>query len=249
MALLTRARQTSNNQSVCLTSDTVSLIILDSSWFRPHLTIGGDTMPKETFFNLPIEKKNIVLDSALKEFSKASIHEASVANIVRDSQISRGSFYKYFEDIEDLYHYLYHTVTGEAHGTVMDAIKKAEGDLFLGLETYLIELVHAYSNDKYHDYFKIVTLNLSYTTEHKLAKKDERATFSKTAPTDFTKMMKTDHLKITSQQDLLDFFKVLVPVIHQCLNDYFANDWDQTELLDQYNRRIKWLKHGILKDE
>lgn len=204
-------------------------------------------MPKETFYNLPQEKKELILTAALREFSHYNIHEASVANIVRDSQISRGSFYKYFVDIEDLYHYLYHEVTSQAHGTVIDALREAKGDLFLGLENYLSELVTAFSNEKYHDYFKVVTLNLNYTTERKLSKKE--ANLKPTNPVNFTKLIKTEQLTITSQEDLLDFFKVLVPVIHECLNDYFANDWTYDQLMTEYHRRIKWLKYGILKKE
>lgn len=204
-------------------------------------------MPKETFLNLPTSKKELILDAALKEFSKHNIHEASVANIVRDSNISRGSFYKYFVDIEDLYYYLYHEVTSQAHGTVIDALKAADGDLFKGLENYLSDLVHAFSEDKYHDYFKVVTLNLNYVIERKLAKKETN--LKPTNPVDFTRFIKTDQLIINSQEDLLDFFKVFVPVIHECLNDYFANEWNYEQLMDEYHRRIKWLKYGILKKE
>ncbi|WEG72664.1 TetR/AcrR family transcriptional regulator [Vagococcus intermedius] len=204
-------------------------------------------MPKETFLNLPTHKKELILKAALKEFSQYNIHEASVANIVRDSNISRGSFYKYFVDIEDLYYYLYHEITSQAHGTVIDALKSANGDLFLGLENYLADLVTAFSEDKYHDYFKVVTLNLNYVTQRKLAKKETN--LKPTNPVDFTKLIQTEKLTITSQEDLLDFFKVFVPVIHECLNDYFANDWRYEQLMEEYHRRIKWLKYGILKKE
>lgn len=62
-------------------------------------------MPKQTFFNLSEEKKSRLLEAAYAEFSKVSLEEASINVIVQQSDISRGSFYQYFEDKEDLYFY------------------------------------------------------------------------------------------------------------------------------------------------
>ena len=63
-------------------------------------------MPKQTFFNLPEEKKQNLIAAAEIEFSKVPLMKASVANIIKIAGIPRGSFYQYFENIEDLYMYL-----------------------------------------------------------------------------------------------------------------------------------------------
>jgi len=54
-------------------------------------------MPTETFFNLPKEKQRRILDAAKKEFSRTSLKEASIANVIKDAEIPRGSFYQYFK--------------------------------------------------------------------------------------------------------------------------------------------------------
>lgn len=63
-------------------------------------------IPKQTFFNLDVEKKEKIIKSALEEFSEKSFNEASVNNIVKKSGISKGSLYQYFEDKLDIYLYL-----------------------------------------------------------------------------------------------------------------------------------------------
>jgi AcrR family transcriptional regulator len=63
-------------------------------------------MPKETFFNLNEDKKNKIYDAAVLEFSTRRFSEASINQIVKTADISRGSFYQYFEDKEDLYLYM-----------------------------------------------------------------------------------------------------------------------------------------------
>ena len=59
-------------------------------------------MPKETFLKLPEEKKNKIIKAAKKEFERVPLEQASIKNIVEDAEISRGSFYQYFESKEDL---------------------------------------------------------------------------------------------------------------------------------------------------
>lgn len=63
-------------------------------------------MPKETFFNLPGEKRNLIISAAMYEFSKADYNTASINQICKKSNIPKGSFYQYFTDKLDLYAYI-----------------------------------------------------------------------------------------------------------------------------------------------
>lgn len=63
-------------------------------------------MPKDTFFNLPEEKQNMICQVALEEFVAHPFRHASINRIVRRAGIAKGSFYQYFEDKADLFLYL-----------------------------------------------------------------------------------------------------------------------------------------------
>mgnify|MGYP001046616146 CR=1 FL=1 len=63
-------------------------------------------MPKETFFNLPDEKRRRIVDVAIDEFAENSYRNVSVSRLVARADIAKGSFYQYFEDKRDLYLYL-----------------------------------------------------------------------------------------------------------------------------------------------
>lgn len=63
-------------------------------------------MPKETFFNLPDEKRERITNESIKEFSNYNFDSASINRIIEGSGISKGSFYQYFEDKKDVYKYL-----------------------------------------------------------------------------------------------------------------------------------------------
>jgi len=67
---------------------------------------GEKLLPKKTFFNLPKNKKEKIIKAAKEEFGKKSFSEASVAGIIEEADIPRGSFYQYFSDLKDLYKYI-----------------------------------------------------------------------------------------------------------------------------------------------
>lgn len=63
-------------------------------------------MPKQTFLNLPEEKRNTIINAAINEFAEYGLEKASTNRIVANSGIAKGSFYQYFEDKQDVFMYL-----------------------------------------------------------------------------------------------------------------------------------------------
>ncbi|MBD1914384.1 MULTISPECIES: TetR/AcrR family transcriptional regulator [Cyanophyceae] len=63
-------------------------------------------MPSSTFFNLPDQKRESLIEIAVDEFSNHDYDSASISRIVHRAGIAKGSFYQYFQDKKDLYLYL-----------------------------------------------------------------------------------------------------------------------------------------------
>mgnify|MGYP000403050715 CR=1 FL=1 len=55
-------------------------------------------MPTQRFLKLKEEKKQAILEAAVHEFSRVPYSSASINQIIKEADISRGSFYTYFED-------------------------------------------------------------------------------------------------------------------------------------------------------
>ena len=70
-------------------------------------------MPKDAFYKISEEKKNIIIKAALNEFGSRSYNESSLNNIVKSTKIPKGSFYQYFEDKLDMYKYTLNLATEE----------------------------------------------------------------------------------------------------------------------------------------
>lgn len=66
----------------------------------------GRYMPKETFFNLNRNKREQIEKAAVQEFAANGLKGASVNAIVSHAGIAKGSFYQYFENLEDLYDHI-----------------------------------------------------------------------------------------------------------------------------------------------
>jgi AcrR family transcriptional regulator len=63
-------------------------------------------MPKQTFHNLPEEKRGKIINAAIEEFAEYGLENASTNRIVANSGIAKGSFYQYFEDKQDVFRHL-----------------------------------------------------------------------------------------------------------------------------------------------
>lgn len=63
-------------------------------------------MPKQTFLNLPEEKRSVIVKAAIDEFAEYGFESASINRMVANSGISKGSFYQYFEDKRDVFMHL-----------------------------------------------------------------------------------------------------------------------------------------------
>lgn len=69
-------------------------------------------MPTKVFFNLNQEKQDRIISVAIEEFSTYPLEEVSIKRIVEAASIARGSFYQYFEDIDDLFVFILKRIKG-----------------------------------------------------------------------------------------------------------------------------------------
>lgn len=108
-------------------------------------------MPKETFFNLPEEKRSLICEVAVNEFAEYSFENASINRIVAASGIAKGSFYQYFQDKSDLFLYLLQMAAAEKSNFISPLLTNPEklGFYTLLREIYLSGMRFAAAHPKY----------------------------------------------------------------------------------------------------
>lgn len=215
-------------------------------------------MPTETFFNLPEEKQDRILKAAKQEFSRVGLNEASIARVIKEADISRGSFYQYFTDKEDLYYYYFQTLKSSGHRYLIQTIEEKAGDLFLGIEEYFLRLAPEIFDGEDRQFYQNLFMNLDahgfQRTVPQLEKKMEIQTKQKRCAhqtKDFSvlKVVNTKNLKVTNEAELEILFKMLMHVIFSTIAEGYRlrkNEPDTTldPIIQIFTMKLNWLKNG-----
>lgn len=76
-------------------------------------------MPTERFLKLNLSKRKRIEDALIKEMMKHPYEHLNLSNVIRDADISRGSFYQYFINKNDFYFYILSQL-GQIKSSYMD---------------------------------------------------------------------------------------------------------------------------------
>ena len=104
-------------------------------------------MIKKTFYNLPEEKRQRVTEAIVDEFANAEDDKVSINRIVQKANISRGSFYQYFDDKLDLVEVLIRSYLNLVIDDLRRAIISSDGDIFYTFEC-MYDLIIDFSKDE-----------------------------------------------------------------------------------------------------
>lgn len=85
-------------------------------------------MPTDRFARLPAEKKEIIRMAAISEFIRVPFEKVSINKIVQNADISRGSFYTYFEDKRDLLQYVFSDILMQAYDFLKKSLIQNKGN-------------------------------------------------------------------------------------------------------------------------
>ena len=78
-----------------------------------------EKIPKEVFYNLTKEKQEKIIFVLKEEFKAKPFQKVNVKEIVEKAGIARGSFYQYFENLEDAYFTILDKETVDIHKLFM----------------------------------------------------------------------------------------------------------------------------------
>ncbi len=201
-------------------------------------------MPKDTFFNLPEEKKQKILQSAVDEFTENEMYKSRVSNIIKNAGIPRGSFYQYFEDLEDLYFYV---IEGEFDKMfkIGETYADTSDDLFeFSVNSFEYDY-DAYTNDKRHQFMmnvmKSISMNEAYVQVHN--KKRKEYILGILRKFDLTKV------KLIHEDDLIKMYQMIQDVKRNVIRKSLIDNLSKEEAKKEIYFYIDILKHGLLKEE
>lgn len=104
-------------------------------------------MPTQRFYRLPIEKQMNIRDAAIMEFTRVPFEKVSINKIIQHADISRGSFYTYFEDKRDVLAFIFHNLRQSAHSYCQNIIRENGGDFWDMMEKLMGFMLDLYQNN------------------------------------------------------------------------------------------------------
>ena len=195
-------------------------------------------MPKQTFQNLPEDKKKKILEAAKNEFSRVSVTEASINNIVTNAGIARGSFYQYFESKEDLLLFMVSEASQKVK-QVVDRKIKEKGDIFETFIFFYDKIIKICKDNKNKQFYKTVFANLRANDNIILGKAKEEI---------YDSILKnTDTSKFKNKEDLNIIIDMLNAITRWTIIQTVTSN-NQIDIRDKYIKQIEYVKMGILKN-
>lgn len=204
-------------------------------------------MPKQTFFNLPEEKRELLIQSAKKEFSRVPLNEASIANIIKSASIPRGSFYQYFEDKEDAFYYILEMQTNTHNSEFASMIKNNNGDLFEAFIEIFEYMLVEFQNQEHLDFYRNIFLNMSYKMESKLTHGLSKTSFDEQFSEIITDI-DINKLNISDEKEVIHVIKIIMAVTTHNLMKNFAKKISFDDAIENYTFEMNLLKKGLYKN-
>lgn len=203
-------------------------------------------MPKQTFYNLPEDKRQTLLSAAEKEFSRVPLFEASISNIVKSAGIPRGSFYQYFTDKEDAYLYLLSEQARKRQENFIALLKKYEGDLIGAItEMYRLILLELPEQENL-DFLKNAFLNMTHKIEN-IFNRIFDVNESREQLKEISIVINKQCLNISDDKELHHVIQIITSVTFHNLVEKFAKEMSYEEAMDNFNTEMNLLKKGLYK--
>ncbi len=199
-------------------------------------------MPKETFFNLDEDKRNKIIEAAKVEFTANPLRKSRVSNIIKKASIPRGSFYQYFDDLDDLYYY----VIDDVFDNIYKAGNKfcdATNDIFEFAQISFEYDYNGFINDMRHRFMMNVFKSISSNEEY-------QATFRKMRRDyilGILDKMDLSGIRLKKEDDLIKMYRMIQELKRNVIHRAVVEDLSKEEASKEFGWFLNILKNGLLE--
>lgn len=203
-------------------------------------------MIKKTFYNLPYEKRKRITDAVIKEFMERPNEKVSINRIIKTAEISRGSFYQYFDDKVDLIEIITKTMFEESSNKAKEILKLSCGDLFV-MYIKMFDYFGDYSSQK--QTMKIMrNIVDSFKANDDLVSEYLKNRFNiALSNNEIYLMVDRQNLKFQDNESVKCLIEILTQVLKNAIFDVFVAGSDREEVRERLIKKINIIKQGAIK--
>lgn len=207
-------------------------------------------MPTERFYHLAEEKKKQIREAAVKEFSRVSFDKVSINKIVQNAGISRGSFYTYFFDKEDVLSYIFEDLILQIQEFCMDILLKEKGDLWnllMKMFDFVMEvcekrnIFHVAQNTVGHSaVMKVLEKNIPCCSSRQGMPKDDWVE-------EIYQAADCSEMRVENVEDFKILFTVCITNIVATIGEIQQGCIEKSEGRQLLARRLNYIQYGAVK--
>lgn len=203
-------------------------------------------MIKKTFYNLPYEKRKRITDAVIKEFMERPNEKVSINRIIKTAEISRGSFYQYFDDKVDLIEIITKTMFEESSNKAKEILKLSCGDLFV-MYIKMFDYFGDYSSQK--QTMKIMrNIVDSFKANDDLVSEYLKNRFNMALTNnEIYTMVDRQNLKFQDNESVKCLIEILTQVLKNAIFDVFVAGSYREEVRERLIKKIDIIKQGAVK--
>jgi AcrR family transcriptional regulator len=201
-------------------------------------------MPKDTFFNLDEAKKAKIIKAAKAEFLNNPLRKARVSNIVNVASIPRGSFYQYFEDLDDLYYFIVEEVFTE----IFDAgflYSEMTDDLFEFAKISFDFDYRGFKKESRHKYMTNVFQSIAGNVEYLELFNGKRIKYIE----DILDRLDLSKIKYKKREEHIKMYQMIQDLKISVIKKTMLNSLTKEEAFAEFEWYLDILKNGLLKED
>jgi AcrR family transcriptional regulator len=202
-------------------------------------------MPKETFFNLPELKRKAILDVIQAVFLEKPTAKISVSDIVKGANIPRGSFYMYFEDLEDMFDYLLDYSMEAYEQEELKRIEKENMTFFDYMEQALLKDIEFFSKYQHQQIVSKFMSNIHVNNFDYTRYLRRRHTFF----THFFNQIDKGELEGLQPERIMYLYNFIIQFKMQMIQTVFKRRLSIEQVNEEYQWFIKVIRKGLIEEK
>ncbi len=200
-------------------------------------------MPKNTFYNLDEIKRQKIITAAKAEFLDNPLRKARVSNIVTVAGIPRGSFYQYFEDLDDLYYYIVEEVFTEIFKAGY-MYSEMTNDLFEFAKISFDYDYRGFKKESRHKYMTNVFQSIAGNVEYLEKFHVRRLAYID----DILDRLDLSNIKYKDREDQIKMYQMIQDLKISTIKKTLVNSLSKEEAFAEFEWYLDILKNGLLKE-
>lgn len=203
-------------------------------------------MPTQTFYNLEKEKRQRLTRVAIEEFKQSPLNQASVANIVKAGEISRGSFYQYFDNLEDCYGYVL-SIYEEKISDYILSQGPAQASFIESVQGFARAYIQVCMDSDDRSFLEKVYLSVQPHLKQKFLYHIMKRWMALSESGGMEDFYQQSVIQNATEQKR--FLKCLINGLNYTIVEGYQKNWSSETIFENFSTEFQWMLQGVIKSK